>query len=83
MSTMQAITFERVPPHRRVPAALPHAMSSLLPGASSVALKAALSAMVQRRNGAREPVRLLYYRAHSLLRAVRQPRLELSARAAS
>jgi hypothetical protein len=36
-----------------------------------LAMKAALSTIVQRRNGAREPARDLYYSAHSLLRALR------------
>ncbi len=40
--------------------------------AAVLAIKAALSAIVQRRNGAHEPVRVLYYRAHSLLRTLRQ-----------
>jgi hypothetical protein len=40
-------------------------------GAAVLAVKAAVSALVQRRNGAPEPARLLYYRAHSLLRALR------------
>ena len=40
-------------------------------GAAVLAVKAALSTLVQRRNGAREPARVLYYRAHSLLRTLR------------
>ena len=40
--------------------------------AAVLAMKAALSARVQRRNGSREPTRELYYRAHSLLRTLRQ-----------
>lgn len=39
-------------------------------GAAILAMKAAFSAIVQRRNGAAEPARVLYYRAHSLLRTL-------------
>ena len=39
-------------------------------GAAILAMKAAFSAIVQRRNGAAEPARILYYRAHSLLRTL-------------
>ena len=41
------------------------------PSSAVFAMKAAVSTIVQRRNGAREPARVLYYRAHSLLRALR------------
>ena len=41
-------------------------------GSAVLAMKAAVSTIVQRRNGAREPARVLYYRAHSLLRTLRQ-----------
>lgn len=40
--------------------------------AALLAMKAAFSTLVQRRNGARESARVLYYRTHSLLRALRQ-----------
>jgi hypothetical protein len=42
------------------------------PASAALAMKAAVSAIVQRRNGAREPARVLYYSAHSLLRALRK-----------
>ena len=38
--------------------------------AALLAMKAAVSALFQRRHGAREPARVLYYRAHSLLRTL-------------
>jgi len=47
--------------------------------AAVLAMKAAVSALVQRRNGAREPVRDLYYKTHSLLRALRQHLAQTSA----
>ena len=56
MSSLQTITF--------------HGPSGP-PSSGVLAMKAALSTIVQRRNGAREPARDLYYDAHSLLRALR------------
>ena len=40
--------------------------------ADALAARAASSAVRQRRLGAREPTRVLYYGAHSLLRSLRQ-----------
>jgi hypothetical protein len=56
MSTIQSTTF-----HRPIGP----------PSSAVLAVKAAVSTIVQRRNGAREPARVLYYRAHSLLRTIR------------
>jgi hypothetical protein len=50
------------------------------PNAARLAAKAALAAAVQRRNGARESIRELYYRSHSLLRALRAHLSGVSAR---
>ena len=41
-------------------------------GAGLVAARAAHGALIQRRMGARESARVLYYRTHSFLRALRQ-----------
>lgn len=49
---------------------LPHPLGAS--GATLLAMKAAFSALFQRRRGSRAPARELYYSAHSLLRALRR-----------
>ena len=46
-------------------------IAALGASAAVIAVKAAVSAVIQRRRGARESTRVLYYRAHSILRSVR------------